>query len=343
MNRNQEPADREIEQMLAGLRSSYPPRQSQAARQARTRFLQEVETLRQSADARGHRTVAGRVGQLFGWRMEDRRMSRVIVVIALVIAVTLGGAGLTVSAAQGALPQQSLYPIKLFTESVRTAVTLSDVQAAELQVTFAVERADEVLVLAQQGDYAALGEAVERLDGQLEKATEAIEELQETNPEEAARLAATLESKLAEVTAALEQLPLAGAPEKARETAGEAIEVTTDAQQEIHKLLGEQVPEVEKEPDEDLVEEKDEAEAPEIEESKDDAEVDEDEVDEIEDDDAEDRDEKINDSAEVDEHEEEKPAIVSDEHQETEHSSEHQERAESGHSSEEHEREESDD
>ena len=83
------------------------------------------------------------------------------------IAIVLLAGGGVVGAAGNSLPGSSLYPVKLATESVRLALTPSDLGKAELNAAFADERIDEIIRLAESGDAALIVETTDRMNTNL--------------------------------------------------------------------------------------------------------------------------------------------------------------------------------
>ncbi|MBW3576835.1 MAG: hypothetical protein KY462_03665 [Actinobacteria bacterium] len=84
-----------------------------------------------------------RTHEPFGARLGRWRRSVALAVASAMSALTIGGAGLA-AAAQHAGPDQALYRVKLFTESVRVALADGQVQAGQLHLTFAERRLDEI-------------------------------------------------------------------------------------------------------------------------------------------------------------------------------------------------------
>jgi hypothetical protein len=72
-----------------------------------------------------------------------------------------------VAASGSSLPGTLLYPVKLATESVRLALTPSDLGKAELNARFADERIDEIIRMAEKGELAFIEETTDRMDRQL--------------------------------------------------------------------------------------------------------------------------------------------------------------------------------
>ena len=88
------------------------------------------------------------------------------VTLAALVAVIVAGGG-TIYAASNSLPDSPLYQIKLATESVRLALTPSEVGKAELYAEFADERVEEIVKMAKKGKVEHAEVATERLNSQL--------------------------------------------------------------------------------------------------------------------------------------------------------------------------------
>ncbi|MBN1176083.1 MAG: hypothetical protein JXA51_00235 [Dehalococcoidales bacterium] len=87
-------------------------------------------------------------------------------VVTAVVIVLLAATG-TAYASLGSLPEESLYQVKLATESVRLAFTPSDMGKAELYAEFADERVNEIIRMADKGKIEQVEEATERMNDQL--------------------------------------------------------------------------------------------------------------------------------------------------------------------------------
>lgn len=64
------------------------------------------------------------------------------------LVVLLGGGGVAVAAAQDSAPYESLYPVRIFAETMRTKLTRNPVKKAELVLKFSEERLAEMRTLA---------------------------------------------------------------------------------------------------------------------------------------------------------------------------------------------------
>jgi hypothetical protein len=86
--------------------------------------------------------------------------------LAAVVVVLLAGTGI-VAASGSSLPDGPLYGIKLATETVRLALTRSDLGKAELYVKFTNRRVEEIIAMADEGKAQQVDKAAGRLDSQM--------------------------------------------------------------------------------------------------------------------------------------------------------------------------------
>jgi len=97
------------------------------------------------------------------WRM---RWVRAVASVAIVLSVGIG----TVAASANALPDETLYPLKLTVEQARVSLARSNVSRAELHLQFAEERVYEITRMAGEGKDEQIPGLVERFSSQLEEA-----------------------------------------------------------------------------------------------------------------------------------------------------------------------------
>jgi Domain of unknown function (DUF5667) len=95
----------------------------------------------------------------------------VIVSIGIVLLLTTGS---TMAASSQALPDQALYPVKLFTEDVQRVVTVSPDRKAQLETDIANIRAVELEAMANAGKTQEAAKAAERYNDQFERAIQVI-------------------------------------------------------------------------------------------------------------------------------------------------------------------------
>ncbi len=99
-----------------------------------------------------------------GWPVFWQR--RWVGALAGVIIVLLAGTGI-VTASNNSLPDEPLYAVKLATETVRLALTPSDLGKAELYVEFTDRRVEEIIAMADRGKVPQIEKATERLNSQM--------------------------------------------------------------------------------------------------------------------------------------------------------------------------------
>jgi hypothetical protein len=134
--------------------SAVEPRPEFKAR-ARYRFRSALEE-----------KAAPRSRPFFGW------LPRWATALAIVLVVLVAGSG-TVVAAGNSMPDSILYPVKLATENVQMAFTISPLGKAQLCAELADERVDEIVYMAEKGD----AQEVEAVTGRLESRLAMLAEL----------------------------------------------------------------------------------------------------------------------------------------------------------------------
>ena len=93
------------------------------------------------------------------------------VAMTTVLVILLAGIG-TVAASADALPDESLYAVKLATEQARVSLAFSDMDRAELHIQFAERRATEIAEIARQGKSGEIPALTEQLANHLGKVCE---------------------------------------------------------------------------------------------------------------------------------------------------------------------------
>jgi hypothetical protein len=96
----------------------------------------------------------------FGW--QPRWATAVIAVLVFLMA----GSG-TVAAANNSMPDETLYPVKLATETVRLTLTPSALGKAELYVKLVDKRVDEIIRMADKGKMKHVERTAQRLNNYL--------------------------------------------------------------------------------------------------------------------------------------------------------------------------------
>lgn len=152
MNTYKDRSDPDIERKLSVL-EKVPARDHDAAARGRVNFLAEARTLtlpvQHSESSRN-----GWFGALlaaFGGKRRSHTLA-VFASIALVLAILLGGTSGTVYAAQGSMPGQVLYSVKLLSEDLRLVLTSSPQAELELTLDLVDRRLAEIDFLVEAGD-----------------------------------------------------------------------------------------------------------------------------------------------------------------------------------------------
>jgi Domain of unknown function (DUF5667) len=113
----------------------------------------------------------------------------IIVSVGIVLLLTTGS---TMAASSQALPDQTLYPVKLATEEVQRALTVTPERKAQLETDIANIRAVELEAMANAGKTQAAAEAAVRYSDQFERAVQAIVAAGGTDTESAAYVPPTV-------------------------------------------------------------------------------------------------------------------------------------------------------
>lgn len=119
-------------------------------------------------------------------------------VAALFLALTLGGSGYVLAAADNSLPGESLYPVKLAIEDARISMARSQKDKVALEVEFASRRLQEVKTLAETKDLDVTHATVlvAQFQNNLTKFSDTTNELSKTSPQNGAEVAKILDGKL---------------------------------------------------------------------------------------------------------------------------------------------------
>lgn len=103
--------------------------------------------------------------------LKERLSMKTIGIIGLALALTFGGGFTTVQASQDSLPDDVLYPVKLFNEDLKLGLAADPARDQELLLEFTAERIDEITTVLESGG--DVSESVlKRLDEQYGMALE---------------------------------------------------------------------------------------------------------------------------------------------------------------------------
>lgn len=139
--------DRDVLEQLDGLRPVLP-RDAIAAARGRAQFLALAQSLRKSVSPKPVQRLLGWLESATIQTKERYPMATTLTSILLALAMTFGGAGATVYAAQAALPGDVLYPVKLGLEDAQVALSPDETTDAQLRFEFVQRRIQETVALS---------------------------------------------------------------------------------------------------------------------------------------------------------------------------------------------------
>jgi len=132
--------------------------------------------------------------------------------ILLVLALLFGGAGVVASAAQDALPNDLLYPVKILSEDVRVQLAGDAETRVALSLEFANRRVGEIGSLTARGNPVP-AEVVQRLETEVETALTAAVEIEATSQARALEIIrAMLAQQLQVVSQVQDRVPESAMP-----------------------------------------------------------------------------------------------------------------------------------
>jgi hypothetical protein len=176
------PGIESIEEKLKSLRAA-PERDANRIEQARASYLARAEILERSL--KGQVPVSSPVGTRLTWwsnilrRKENQKMT-LIPTLLLVVTLLFGGTGATVAAAQSAMPDDLLYPVKLISEEISLSFSAGPEAKVKNQLKLLERRSDELdQDLAEDGDVS--DEITDSLIDQLDDAIESTDGLGREN------------------------------------------------------------------------------------------------------------------------------------------------------------------
>jgi hypothetical protein len=136
---------------------SVPLRDPESAARGRARFLQQAVELKPAVSTAPKRRHIEWLNNIF-----QKERVPMFATILVIIGLLMGGSSATVYASQASMPDQFLYPVKMWSEQVRSDFSGDPEQQYELMLRFAEERVDEIQLMTQTGKTPPEG-IVERL------------------------------------------------------------------------------------------------------------------------------------------------------------------------------------
>jgi hypothetical protein len=246
-NRNHDEMDPRLEAMLDQLRST-PERDRQRAEQGKAQFLKDADLIFTNAPAVGHKSFWFLLREKLAFtrvKMSQRTvLASFLAVFALVVLLS-GSAGMTVYAAQSALPGDALYGVKTTLEDTRSNLTSSAARQVTLQLQYAQRRLDEIEKLIAEGRYADIQVATQDFQSHIQNTLAAMKDVTAGDPIKAAELAGQISTQLTRYSQALNSMadqtpgPVRSELEKALQASqsGELMEIKPDGEVEITGLI----------------------------------------------------------------------------------------------------------
>jgi len=176
--------DSELEKILDTIKE-VPLRDPDMAENSRARYFNELKSVEFGAVSNGdnlrHTNWIQKICYLFKTRKEFVPMLTQII-SAILIAATLiaGGGGATVYASQNAMPGNTLYPVKIWSEDTRLAFAQNTSNQFDLNLEYANRRVEELINMDEEG--------LSEIDDPAETSIRIMERLQ-LHIQEALRLA----------------------------------------------------------------------------------------------------------------------------------------------------------
>jgi len=209
-----------------------PPRDPEAARLGRARFLAEARRLRPAVSPSPTRRLKGWIENLKAKEIlvMNRKFSSAytLTIIAVLVTALFGGSVATAYAAKGALPGSPLHPVKTGLERAQLALSLGDARDARLSLGFAERRLEELAGLIEAGRFGELAPVVSAFEAHIQNTLEGLKSVSLNDPAEAQRLATAVTAALSRYAGLLMQFS-AAVPTDAQAPLLQALEVSNQS------------------------------------------------------------------------------------------------------------------
>ncbi|MEI8133379.1 MAG: DUF5667 domain-containing protein, partial [Leptolinea sp.] len=150
--RNKGEIEPELEKKLISLNKIHVKRDPATVAKNRTAYLAEVEKLAVSKTAQKRLTFQNHILNMIRTGKENIVMSPIVASIVMAIILFFGGSGIGIAAAQTSLPNEVLYPVKLFTEDVKEMLTTQPQEKLNLELDLSQTRLEEIGAVLLNGD-----------------------------------------------------------------------------------------------------------------------------------------------------------------------------------------------
>jgi hypothetical protein len=209
-----------------------PPRDPEAARLGRARFLAEARRLSPAVSPSPTRRLTGWIENLKEKEIlvMKRKFSSAytLTVLAVVLVALFGGSVATAYAARGALPGSPLHPVKTGLERAQLALSLNAASDARLNLGFAERRLEELAGLIEAGRFGEMSPVVTAFEAHIQTTLEGLKSVSLNDPVEAQRLASAVTAALSRYAGLLMQFS-AAVPTDSQAPLLQAIEVSNQS------------------------------------------------------------------------------------------------------------------
>ena len=147
-----------------------------------------------------------------------------LIALALVIgALLIGGVNITRAAALVAIPGDALYPVKTAIEQTRLTLAQDAGDRAQMKISFADQRLEEIAALIESGRYHLVGEAVLAFEKDINGAILELETIAGIDPAQASRIALEITAALTRYAQTLSVMA-SNAPDSVRQEVTRALD-----------------------------------------------------------------------------------------------------------------------
>ena len=144
---------------------------------AKDRARQRLQTVKRELEQKERITRSSvPIRKRFAFSFRPVAVLAVFLIIATIMASSIG----TVAASGSSLPGELLYPVKRATEQARLALELSQAGKAELHLSYAERRSEEISELVERGNTQKLEIALESLNESIEEASRSASAVQDS-------------------------------------------------------------------------------------------------------------------------------------------------------------------
>ncbi len=197
-----QPIDPRLEELLDLLRPA-PPMDPKAVARGQARFLSEVDAMFAPKSSPAFPWIAGWFTKLYKPKdektMSTPKQKFVFTALAAFVAIFVllfGGASVTAYASQSALPGDALYPVKTSLEQTRVNLARDAAAQAQLQLSFAERRLEEIAALINEGRYKDIDQATNEFEYHVQQAIGSLQVVAGGDPARAEELASQIAAAL---------------------------------------------------------------------------------------------------------------------------------------------------